>query len=239
MPSTPEDAPWRVGDYARDEDGAVWRCVGSFGTLMTWAPTSADESYTPIVWSVEDRGPLHPIGTTTPPVDEPWRWLESTRRLQEVAYGDRRWPKEGEELADSVMMNATAMIAELGEVLNELGWKPWASPRGWVNRDAFVRELVDVGHFLGNMLVAVGVTDLEWEMAYRSKQQTNLERQLEGYTGRNKCPRCKRAYDDVTTRCRPARQEYGPFCADARAYVEPETGRTRAEIEEHTNERTS
>jgi hypothetical protein len=126
-----------------------------------------------------------------------WRWLASTRRLQEEAYRDTNWPKSGEALADSVMMNVAALATELGEAAAEVGWKPWASPRGWVNRDAYLRELVDVGHFLANLVVGVGCSDTEWETLYTAKQALNLKRQLEGYDGvSTKCPVCHRALDD-------------------------------------------
>lgn len=44
---------------------------------------------------------------------------------------------------------------------------------------------MDVNHFIANMLVAVGVTDEEWEAAYRAKQQVNRDRQAsKAYTAR-------------------------------------------------------
>lgn len=150
-----------------------------------------------------------------------WKWLESTRQLQVEAYGDTNWPKTGEALAESVKMNALAAMVEIGEAIAEVGWKDWASERGWVNRDAFIRELVDVDHFVANMLVAVGCTDQEWEEAYRKKQQINRDRQTAGYDGRsNKCPRCKRAYDDDTVDCSPAGNGQGwPWCQEIQDLV--------------------
>lgn len=50
-----------------------------------------------------------------------------------------------------------------------------------MNRQRVLEELVDVGHFLANMLVAIGVTDEEWEAAYRQKQDENRRRQATGY----------------------------------------------------------
>jgi hypothetical protein len=130
--------------------------------------------------------------------DNDWRWLASTRALQRDAFGDDDWPKEGEALANSVMMNALALTNELhAEVLPEVGWKPWAEPRGWINREAYLKELVDCGHFLANMLVAVGCTDDEWVRLYRAKQELNARRQTEGYDGvEGKCHVCRRALDD-------------------------------------------
>jgi hypothetical protein len=154
----------------------------------------------------------------------PWRWLSSTRDLQRVAYGDDDYPKSGEALADSVMMNHTALVVELGEAMKEVGWKPWITEnRGWVNRDAYVKELVDVGHFLANLLVAVGVTDGEWEALYRAKQEINLQRQEVGYDGlAGKCHVCKRALDDGGTERRENPRRPGTFqlvCAGCGAIV--------------------
>lgn len=128
--------------------------------------------------------------------DPHWRWLASTERLQFQAYG-YVMPMEGDELADFVTWNHTAAVKELSEALDEVGWKIWAAPRGWVNRDAFIRELVDVSHFIANMAVSVGCTDEEWWVRYRAKQGLNAKRQADGYDGVvGKCHVCHRAIDD-------------------------------------------
>jgi hypothetical protein len=151
--------------------------------------------------------------------DRTWAWLASTVDLQRETYGITN-PKSGDELALSVQMNVTAITAELGEALKEVGWKEWSTPRGWVNREQYVGELVDVGHFLANLLVAVGVTDTEWETRYRKKQEVNRLRQagLGSYdTRKEKCPACGRAYDDDGVRCRRPMDtifEEHPYCED-------------------------
>ena len=71
----------------------------------------------------------------------------------------------------------------------EFSWKYWATDDPFVNREEVIEELVDVNHFVANMLVAVGVTDDEWEAAYRGKQQVNRERQASGtYQARKELP---------------------------------------------------
>lgn len=138
-------------------------------------------------------------------VEERWCWLRSTLDLQGDAFG-HTFPKTGENLGEWVRTNVTALIAEVGEALQEIGWKPWSTGQGYVNREAYLGELVDVGHFLANLLVAVGITDDEWESAYQRKQQVNRDRQATagGYDARKeKCPACGRAYDDDATTCRP------------------------------------
>lgn len=126
-----------------------------------------------------------------------WKWLESTKKLQEEFYGVTYPLIEGDELANYVTVNHSALVVEAGELLAEFGWKPWAKPRGWVNRENALKEAVDVGHFLANILAAIGVTDEEWEAAYQAKQEINRQRQRDGYDGvSGKCPKCKRSYDD-------------------------------------------
>lgn len=127
-----------------------------------------------------------------------WRWLASTRELQERYFNRDFDNQEPDEFADAIVMNHSALICELTEFMDEIGWKDWAAPRGWVNRDAAVGELVDVAHFLANLLLRLNVDDDEWEQRYRAKQEVNRQRKRSSYDGvSNKCPKCKRALDDV------------------------------------------
>ena len=125
-------------------------------------------------------------------------WLDSTYQLQREVYDfTLPLPINSDELADYVVMNHSALVAEATELLSEFGWKSWAKPRGWVNRGNALKEAVDVAHFLANILCAIGVTDDEWQLAYRTKQDVNRKRQADGYDGvAGKCPGCKRSYDD-------------------------------------------
>lgn len=129
-------------------------------------------------------------------------WLTSTRELQEEAYGAHYDKFTDEERADSLLMNLYAAQAEIVELGEECGWKPWAKPRGWVNREAMIREAVDVLHFVGNLLTHVQCTGEELTAAYKAKQQTNLQRQRDGYDGvTSKCPDCHRDYAEAA--CEP------------------------------------
>lgn len=112
-------------------------------------------------------------------------WLERTRELQVNSFGTDPHALEGADLAEYVTWNVTALVAEIGEVLQEFPtWKPWVEARGSVvNRDAFVQELVDVLHFAGNLLCAVGCTDAELNARYIAKQKVNADRQATGYDG--------------------------------------------------------
>lgn len=109
-----------------------------------------------------------------------------------------------------------ALEAELQEMLDEVGWKPWASSR-FVNAEAMRGELIDALHFLLNLMILAGFRDWEEvEAAYLKKRNINAQRQEDGYDGvSGKCPACRRALDDGATRCKILGdsivcQEYGP-----------------------------
>src|SRR6187397_38622 len=138
-------------------------------------------------------------------MSEQWKWLASTKELQEKSFGFKLPIPESDALVDYVIWNHSALVAEASEMLDEFRWKPWAKGRGTVNRELALKEAVDVGHFLANILTAIGVTDEEWQAAYQAKQQVNRDRMSSGtYDGvSTKCPGCKRAYEDVLV-CTPA-----------------------------------
>lgn len=101
---------------------------------------------------------------------------------------------------------ALALTAELHEALDETGWKPWATKRGILDRDAYVGELVDVLHFLVNLFLVTGEdpVDLADEVftRYTLKNQVNRNRQAAGYDGvSTKCAICQRALDDPAVAC--------------------------------------
>lgn len=111
-----------------------------------------------------------------------WRWLESTRELQRD-YFNFDWEKLGrtpENVSASLKDNSFAISVELAEASIEYSWKHWAKDTPFVNRERVIKELVDVGHFLGNMLVALDVSDDEWEAAYQEKQEKNRRRMRSG-----------------------------------------------------------
>lgn len=130
-------------------------------------------------------------------------WLEETRRLQVEAYGCDPWVFEYAEFGDFINVNVTAMVAELGEMLAEIpGWKTWVTERGrpgMMGRTRAVGEVVDLLHFIANVLIALRCTDLELRLAYAGKMERNRARMRAGdYDGRTgKCPSCGRALDDV------------------------------------------
>lgn len=106
-----------------------------------------------------------------------------------------------EERVEYVRINILAAIKELGEALDEVSWKPWASGE-WFNREAFLKELIDVAHFFNNLWL-VGTRSEPVIAAdtlntlYTEKNRVNADRQDHGYDGvSSKCPHCRRALDD-------------------------------------------
>lgn len=116
-----------------------------------------------------------------------WGWLSSTQALQLEAYRFDVHALDGEERAAYVRSMVLAATKELGEFLDNVVWKSWATrDQGAIlDRDAAVEELVDVAHFVGNLAVLLGCTDAEWTTRYQAKQAVNRERQArpEGYRG--------------------------------------------------------
>ena len=111
-----------------------------------------------------------------------WSWLESTVDLQREAYGFEWTGNESPgEVAESLKENTLAAFAELGEVLREFHWKYWSHAEPFVNRDRVIDEIVDIKHFLANMLVAIRCGDEEFEAAYQYKQLINRQRQRDLY----------------------------------------------------------
>lgn len=129
-------------------------------------------------------------------------WLERTRELQIRYYGNDPMALEGDAKIDYIKWNYIAAVKELGEMLDEIGWKPWATSRH-VYDNAAAGEIVDVMHFLANMLLAFGWTDEDLGYYYAKKMQKNRERMATGlYDGvTGKCPVCHRALDDEYVLC--------------------------------------
>lgn len=124
-----------------------------------------------------------------------------------------------------MMETGLALINEMGEALDETGWKPWASSNH-INSAAYRGELADVFIFLMNAMLIDGMTMEDLWRLVEAKQQVNLDRQRNGYDGvSTKCPGCGRAYDDSAVQCRPEPSGHAAlagragFCAHKVGYV--------------------
>lgn len=98
---------------------------------------------------------------------------------------------------------AASLTFELGELSNEIGWKPWATSRH-LNVKAYASECIDIFHFLMNLMFLADMSADELYDGYLAKQRKNRDRQANGYDGvTGKCPGCHRSYDDAGVRCSP------------------------------------
>jgi len=140
---------------------------------------------------------------------DPFRlWLELQLKLQQTVFTDpRTYSEDPEARATFVLWNAFAACDEIHEAMQEIGWKPWATSRH-LNDAAFISEIVDALHFIGNMVLAAAEhldetpEELAAKMwaAYQNKAAKNIQRQLEGYDGASdKCPICHRELQVVST----------------------------------------
>lgn len=109
-----------------------------------------------------------------------WRWLKSTKELQEGVYGYQWEGSSPKEQTPYLLWNTFAAQQELAELSVEFSWKPWATDDPFVNRDRIRDEAIDVLHFLGNILTCIGVTDDELAHFYQLKQAKNRRRQASG-----------------------------------------------------------
>ena len=132
--------------------------------------------------------------------------FELQHKLQQ-SYGSVPQRMRRAEHIQYVKDMTLAAIQELGEALNETNWKPWSVSSRGINVPAYVGELVDVWHFLMNLMLAAGydpadAADALYE-GYLVKRGINEKRASEGYDDTLlKCPLCKRALDDPAVSCR-------------------------------------
>ena len=73
-----------------------------------------------------------------------------------------------------------AAVDELMEALRETPWKPWKKQQTF-NQENFKEELVDVAHFMINLILASGMTAEEFFTRYINKNKVNHKRKEEGY----------------------------------------------------------
>lgn len=131
--------------------------------------------------------------------------LQAQRALQIESFGSDPCALEGEARTEFIRWNQQALTAELFEMLDETGWKPWATSRH-VHADLAFKEMIDGWHFFMNILLAIHGPQIiqlgdSWaeELAvlfnqrYFEKKEINAQRQIDGYDGvTGKCEKCKR-----------------------------------------------
>lgn len=123
---------------------------------------------------------------------------------QEQSFGIDFEGMDTAERVEFIHWNVTALVDELHEALAETSWKPWAKGT-FLNREAFLGELVDAQHFLNNLYLIIGAESEEITFRYLEKSSINAKRQADGYDGvSTKCPVCSRALDDPAVLCTPS-----------------------------------
>ena len=110
--------------------------------------------------------------------------------MQRSSFGVDPTALEGKERDDYVTAMALALMVEVGEVMQEVSWKPWATGQ-WFNREAYLEELIDVLHFWMNLALVATDKPEELLAAYQAKADVNVKRQSDGYSG-VKCKECGR-----------------------------------------------
>ena len=118
-------------------------------------------------------------------------------------YHDGRDPASFsiEDRCSYIQVMVHAAQHELGEAMDEVGWKPWASSRH-INRAQFHAEMVDAWHFFMNLMLAGDMDMDDLYRGYMEKNPINHTRITDGYDGvSTKCKCCGRALDDPATEC--------------------------------------
>lgn len=130
--------------------------------------------------------------------DRLYAMFQMQRELQRLINGYDPDEQSMEQRIDNIKDNVTAATAELFELLQEIGWKPWATSRH-INRQEACGEWIDVWFFLMNIALHLDMTPDEMWHAYREKYVVNVNRQKDGYDGvTGKCPQCRRDLATIT-----------------------------------------
>ena len=94
------------------------------------------------------------------------RFQDELVRRRELHFDERTWMEK----------QALALMVELGEVLDEAGYKWWKNPEP-VNRTALHEELVDVFHFFVALCLAADMSADDLYAGYLAKNAENQRRQ--------------------------------------------------------------
>lgn len=120
------------------------------------------------------------------PERDMWQAMfEHQLEMQKESFGIDPRTLEGDERKQFVCAMSIALVSELGEMLNEIPWKPWSTKTNF-DEQAFLGELIDALHFWFNLaLIATDDPQLLCAM-YFAKADVNARRQAEGYDESNK-----------------------------------------------------
>jgi len=74
-----------------------------------------------------------------------------------------------------------SIVSEVGEVLQEINWKPWRKKKVKVNNWRVLRELNDILQFWANAVTAMGYSHDDVKKALEEKWEINSRRAKAGY----------------------------------------------------------
>lgn len=96
------------------------------------------------------------------------------QRLNEDIVARRGLDTSSDE--EWIQRQALALLAETGEMLNEVNFKWWKNPKP-INHDALREELVDMLHFFISMCLRAGMDAQMLYDIYLAKNEENFRRQ--------------------------------------------------------------
>lgn len=85
------------------------------------------------------------------------------------------------ELVEYQRLMLTCIIVESTEALDWLNWKPWKKTKEPFDRYEFINELVDIQHFLINVVLSTNCSSVEFGQLFANKHLENINRQKRGY----------------------------------------------------------
>ena len=110
--------------------------------------------------------------------------LEMIFKMQEELMLMLEKNKSHGTLEEKTQMSKSAIlagVAEMVEVLNEMNWKPWKKVKKQVNEKKIKEELIDVLHFVIELMIIWRVSPEDAFKAFTKKHLINMERQKGGY----------------------------------------------------------
>lgn len=120
-------------------------------------------------------------------------------RLQIDSMGIDPRTIQGQERYVYLLNNFEGIADELAEARAETHWKQWTTGHElgtFHDRDAFVKEIVDLLHFAVNLLLLADCSADEVYNRYMAKAGVNARRQDEQYDGRSTKDETGRATDE-------------------------------------------
>jgi len=103
-------------------------------------------------------------------LDEIFTWQQrfntQVRRDRQLHFSPQEW----------IQREGIALLVELGEVMEEVGYKWWKNPTA-VNPEKLQEELVDVLHFFISMCLDAGMDAESLYQGYLAKNRENFRRQ--------------------------------------------------------------